>query len=65
MFNNCGSTCWKPHHNTSNCDYKREPYQVLDITEDYIYEKSMQDLFDVKSHINKANYSNHLWATKQ
>ena len=59
LFNQCGSSCWKPQRNTSNGDYNRGPYQVLDIIEESIYEKSMWDPFDVNSHINIANYSNH------
>ena len=50
-----------PHigRNTSNSGYNRRPYQVLDIIEESIYEKSMWDPFDVNSHLNKTNYSNH------
>ena len=38
---------------------RREPYQVLNIIEESIYEKSMWDPFDVNSHINQANYINY------
>ena len=47
MSNVGGFTCWKPQHNTSIDDYNRCPYQVLDIIEESIYEKSMWDLFIV------------------
>ena len=59
LFNQCGSTRWKSQHNTSNSDYNRGPYQVFDIIEKSIYEKSMGGPFDANSHINKVNYSNH------
>ena len=45
--------------NTSNGDYGRAPYWLLNIIEESIYEKSMWDPFDVNSHINQANYSVH------
>ena len=51
---NVGNQC-----NKWNGDYHKGPYLVLDIIEEYIYDKSLWDLFDVGSHINinQANYS--------
>ena len=52
-------THWKLQRNTYNGEYNRGPYQVLDIIEKFIHEKSMWDPFDVNSHIEQDNYSNH------
>ena len=42
LFNQCGPTYWKPQPNTSNGDYNKGTFQVLDIIEESIYEKSMR-----------------------